>query len=133
MLEVPYVTRRYMQHVDGMYRYDYDFTRDGGAVGDNALGLVIPDKTILVGRGYINVTTPFTSGGSATVALKIQSSADLKSATAIASFTGLMDLELDGVASNGIVLTADRTLIVTVGTAALTAGACTIYLPVLDS
>lgn len=118
-------------HVDnfgGRLRVIYDFAVHGGAVGD----IVVPDISLpnkaIIHSGYINVLTAPTSGGSATVALALGSTGTkttIKSATAIASLTGLVALNSlpIQVANN-----AGGDLIVTVGVAALTAGKMEIWL-----
>lgn len=103
----------------------YDFALDGGAVGDIALrGAAIPSGAIITDV-LVDVTTALTSGGSATVAIKAQSAADLISATAIGSSpwstTGPKRGSLDA-DSAPIKTTAKRTITATVATAALTAG-----------
>jgi hypothetical protein len=105
----------------------YDFSLVGGAVGDLSTGIVLPDNAI-VRRAFLDVITPPTSGGSATVAFKVQSAADLKAATAIASLTaGVHDGALNDSVAAYIKLTAERTVYATVATAALTAGKIKIY------
>lgn len=101
----------------------YDFAVNGGAVGDIALSLVLPNKALIL-DGMVYVETACTSGGSATVALKLQSGADIMAATAVASLTtnALINVVPVGTAATALRLTAQRTLTVTVGTAALTAG-----------
>lgn len=117
-------------HQDGVYgvaKVTYDYAVHGGAVGDISLDLVLPSGAIVY-DGIVDVLTAPLSGGSATVALKIQSSADLLGATAKASFTGMLDLVPAGTAATALKLTADRTLKVTVATAALTAGKFNVYI-----
>lgn len=111
----------------GYVKATYDFAELGGAVGDITLSLKLPAGA-LVYNGLVNVLTNPTSGGSATVALKIEGSADLLAATAISSVTGQIDLVPDGTAANVVALTEERSLTVTVATAALTAGKMDIYL-----
>ncbi|NEQ52171.1 MAG: hypothetical protein F6K11_18860 [Leptolyngbya sp. SIO3F4] len=111
----------------GIVKATYDFAQHGGDVGDIALDLKLPNNAIVY-QGLIDVVTDPTSGGSATVALKIEGAADLLSATAIASVTGLLDTTPDGTATNAVKTTAERTLTVTVATAALTAGKFHVYL-----
>jgi hypothetical protein len=111
----------------GIIKATFDYAEHGGAVGDIALDLKLPDNAIVY-QGLIDVVTDPTSGGSATVALKIEGSADLLAATAIASVTGQLDTVPDGTAANVVKLTAERTLTVTVTTAALTAGKFHVYL-----
>jgi len=104
-------------------KFVYDFADDGGAVGDIELGTkILPDNAVIVG-GFIDVVTAPTSGGSATIALKVESTGDILAATAISSLTeGLHDVVPDYTASNMVKTTAARALTMTVGTAALTAG-----------
>lgn len=113
----------------------YSFAVDGGAVGDIALrgqtipsGAVITDVLIVVG-------TALTSGGSATVAVKAQSSADLNAADAISgapwSSTGAKRGDLDA-DSAPILTTAERTITATVATAALTAGVFDVYVTYVE-
>jgi aminopeptidase N len=104
----------------GIIKATFDYAEHGGAVGDIALDLKLPDNAIVY-QGLIDVVTDPTSGGSATVALKIEGSA-------IASVTGQLDTVPDGTAANVVKLTAERTLTVTVTTAALTAGKFHVYL-----
>ncbi|MEV7611318.1 hypothetical protein AB0N61_17670, partial [Microbacterium sp. NPDC089320] len=54
-------------------RARYDFAVDGGAVGDIDLtkSPVIPAGAVILG-GFVEVDTAVTSGGSATVAVKVE-------------------------------------------------------------
>lgn len=104
----------------------YDFDVHGGAVGDIALDCTVPDNAVIL-DGIVDVLTPPTSGGAATVALKVEGAADLLGATAIASVTGLVDTVPNGTAANAIKTTADRVVTVTVAVAALTAGKMNIF------
>lgn len=105
----------------------YDFSVLGGAIA--ALNLKNPagtdaylPKGAVITSCIIDVITAPTSGGSATIALSIQSAGDLKAATAIASYTGLVAGVPVGSAATSIKLTADAIVVATVATAALTAG-----------
>ncbi len=106
----------------------YDFAKQGGAVG--TVSLLGPDgKAAVLPKGaivrdcLIDVLTAPTSGGSPTIALGTgQTGTDLKAATAIASYTGLVVCIPIGTAATAIKLTADRTSTATIATAALTAG-----------
>ena len=117
----------YQPGLGGYVKATYDFTEHGGIVGDNECDLTLPSGAIIY-NGFANVITDPTSGGSATVAIKIEGTADLLAATAIASVTGQLDLVPDGTAANVVELTAERKLTVTVATAALTAGTIDVYL-----
>ncbi len=106
--------------------FRYSFATEGGAVGDITLrGTAIPSGAIIK-DALILIDTPLTSGGSATVALKIQGAADVNAADAFDgapwSTAGAKRADFDADTAP-ILLTADRTLVATVGTAALTAGA----------
>lgn len=106
----------------------YDFAKQGGAV--SAIQLLGPDgKAAVLPKGaivrdcLIDVLTAPTSGGGATIALGTgQAATDLKAATAIGSYTGLVTCVPVGTAATAIKLTADRTPTATIATAALTAG-----------
>lgn len=117
----------------------YNFAVQGGAVGDIALvdelgaTAKIPINAVIT-RAYVDVITEPTSGGSATVAAKAQSSADLFDATAIASLTaGLHEGNMTGAASEMVKATAERTLYITVATAALTAGKLNVHVEYMIS
>lgn len=111
----------------------YDFAVDGGTTGDKTLSLVVPANTIIFG-GFLRVVTPATSGGAATVALRIQGAADLLAATAfnataIDAANDLVELLAD---ATPILTTAERTLTMTIAGAALTAGKYQIVLQKLE-
>lgn len=100
----------------------YDFAKHGGAVGDITLDdAVLPDNAIIT-KVFFDVLTAPTSGGAATVAFKVASAGDLKAATAIASWTGLVDGVPADTAATMIKLSADQLVKATVAVAALTAG-----------
>lgn len=105
--------------------YEYDFAIDGGAVGDITLrGPGLPDDAI-VDTGKVQVKTAVTSGGSATVAVKLLSAADLLAATAKASLTAnaIFDVVPAGTAATALRTTsAGLKPAITVAVAALTAG-----------
>jgi hypothetical protein len=113
----------------------YEFALDGGVVGDIALrGDTIPSGAIIT-DALINVDTAVTSGGSATVALKVEGSADLLTAAAISgapwSTTGAKRATF--VATTAPVkTTAKRSITATVATAALTAGKFSVVVSYLD-
>lgn len=118
-------------------RGDYDFADDGGAIGDiNLMGVAgIPDNAIVVG-GVIEVTTALTSAGAATAALKVEGADDLQAAAAVSgapwSTVGRKDVVPDMTGSTAIKLTAARDIVLTIGTAALTAGAFSVVLYYLE-
>tara|TARA_R110000868_G_scaffold84663_5_gene238594 strand:+ start:1009 stop:1881 length:873 start_codon:yes stop_codon:yes gene_type:complete len=117
----------------GMYvgKMTYSFAVDGGAVSTitPATTCIIPSGAIVY-QAITNVTTAVT-GASATVAVQLQAANDIHTAAAISgapwSSTGLKAGTPVGTAATAILLTADRTAKVVVGTAATTAGVFTTY------
>lgn len=113
----------------------YDFTVQGGAIGsinlldEDGVAVTIPSGAIIT-RTLIYVPVACTSGGSATIAVKSKSAADLKAATAYTSFT--LAALLDGVPANtaatSIVMTADTIPAITIAVAALTAGKINVFI-----
>lgn len=103
----------------------YDFSKQGGAVGDINLPLFIPARCVVT-NVLIVKKTAFTSGGSATVALKAVSTGDILAATAYdnAAFTAACSNAKQNGISNMIVNDSDSQVqvIMTVAAAALTAG-----------
>lgn len=105
----------------------YDFAVEGGAVSDITLrGDTIPSGAIVT-RVVIDVDTVPTSAGAATIALKAEGAADLQAADVISGFpwssTGAKNGDAQfSVAANIPTTTAARSIVATVGTAALTAG-----------
>jgi hypothetical protein len=115
---------------------NYTFSRDAGAVGDINLKdqdgvstVVIPSGAIIL-SAFVYVKTALTSGGSATVDLNSQAANDLLAAEAVASFSlgakiqGIPDF---GTLADSVVTTADKTLSMSINTAALTAGELDVY------
>lgn len=108
----------------------YDFATDGGAVGDITLrGGTIPSGAILL-DALLHVDTALTSGGAATVAIKVESAADVNAADAISgapwSSTGAKRADFTATTAP-IKTTAARSIVATVGAAALTAGRFQVY------
>lgn len=105
---------------------NYSFATDGGAVGDITLrGDSIPSGAVIV-DSLIRVTTAVTGEASATLAIKTEGAADINAADAVTgapwSTTGAK--RGDHTATTAPILTtAARSIVATVGTAALTAGA----------
>jgi len=110
----------------GIAQYVYDFDNLGGAVGDITLtGEPMPDNAVVM-NAFVDSVTAVTSGGAATVALKLVSADDLLAATGKASFSaealiaGVPDFATSG---DWVKTTSDTSKVVaTVATAALTAG-----------
>lgn len=121
-------------------RGDYNFATDGGAIGNiNLMGQTIPAGAVIIG-GHVNVQTVCTSGGAATIALAVETAGDLVPNTvAIASWTlGLKQIKAGTTAgaalaaSASILTTAARDIVMTIATAALTAGRFQVVLLYLD-
>lgn len=107
----------------------YDFAVDGGAIGDITLrGDTIPSSAVIT-DALIDVTTVLTSAGAATVAIKAEGAADINAADAISgapwSTAGAKRADLTATTAP-VKTTAARSLVATVGTAALTAGKFTV-------
>lgn len=118
----------YAKYAQNKLMLYYDFATDGGAIGNITLrGGKLPINAVVTG-GYWYVTTAFTSSGSATIALGIPTddAAGILAATAIgtAGTAGGHDIIQDSTGSAvSEITTAEREITLTVGTAALTAGA----------
>lgn len=110
----------------------YTFAANGGAVGDITLtGEGIPQGAIILG-GLVEVVTPPTSGDAATIAIKVEGAGDIVAAAAISgapwSTTGRKSTIPAFTGATTVKTTAARSIVATVGTAALTAGAFNVYL-----
>ena len=108
-------------------RAKYDFSVSGGAIGaislldENGKAAIIPNKAVIT-DAMIDVITAPTSGGSATIAIGVNTTTDLKGATAYGSYTGIVAGVPVGTAATAVKTTADRTVTATIATAALTDG-----------
>lgn len=102
------------------FEIEYDFSKDGGAVG--ALDLFQAKERCLVVLAYMKVKTACTSGGSATVSVgKTGDVTGMVGATAVASLT--LGAQILGAAlDDSHKLAADDVVQMDIGTAALTAG-----------
>lgn len=105
---------------------NYDFATDGGAVGDIALrGEAIPSGAVITDALLLVDTIP-TSGGAATIAVKVEGAADIQAAAAIAGapWSTATPKRASAVTATSapLVTTASRQPTITVATAALTAG-----------
>ena len=111
----------------------YKFSEDTGALGAHDLALeALPAGAIITGA-RVDVITPPTSGGAATIALGLEGAADLQAAAAIAgapwSTAGVKALA--GV--NAVKTTVARKITATIGAFALTAGEFVVYLDYEDT
>lgn len=105
----------------------YDFTKQGGAIGTvnlllaNGQPAILPNNAIVVDCIIDALTTGASASG--TMALSTgQTGADLKAATAAASYTGRVACIPVGTAATALKMTADRTMTATIATGAFTAG-----------
>ena len=111
----------------------YDFAKHGGAIGDIVLDTsALPDNAIIT-QAWIDVVTAPTSGGSATMALTVQSAGDIKAALAVASWTGIVACVPVGTAASAIKLTAERKVTMAIAVAALTAGKIKVFVEYIQS
>lgn len=111
-------------------RASYSFAADGGAVGNINLlpAATIPAGAVILG-GFIDVTTPLTSGGAATIALQVEGAADLLAALAVASWTaGRKSILPAFTGASSVKTTVARNVVAVIAAAALTAGAFDVYL-----
>ena len=116
-------------------RADYSFALDGGAVGDITLrGDSIPSGAIVV-DAYMSVATAVTSGGAATLAIKVEGAADINAADLVSgapwSTTGAKRADFTAT-SAPVVTTAARSIVATVGAFALTAGVFTVVVEYIE-
>lgn len=109
---------------------EYDFAKDGGAIGDITLrGSVIP-KGAVIRDSFLFVETALTSDGLATIALKSEGAEDILAAEAVANFSA--SAVLQGVpdwatVADAVVTTDDRSIVMSIATAALKTGKFRVY------
>lgn len=102
-------------------RFFYEFAVDGGAVGAITLrGETVPAGALVLAT-HVDVTTVTTSGGAATVSLDLEAAADIRAAATLSTAPAL-STATPKESLSAIRTTAARSVIATVGTAALTAG-----------
>ncbi len=116
-------------------RADYSFAIDGGVVGDITLrGDSIPSGAIVV-DAYASVTTAVTSGGAATLAIKVEGAADINAADLVSgapwSTTGAKRLDFLATAAP-VKTTAARSIVATVGAFDLTAGVFSVVVEYIE-
>jgi hypothetical protein len=112
---------------------EYDFAVDGGAIstitlrssGGSSSGSSLPSGSVILG-GYIEVDTVVTSGGAGTLGVNSEAAGDLLAATVVSgapwSSTGRKSIIPVFTGATTVKTTASRSLAVTVGAFALTAG-----------
>ena len=108
---------------------EYDFAKDGGAVGDITLRGPGIESGAIVDFGVVDVQTGLTSGGSATVALKLKTAEDVKAGAVLTSYTaGVKACTMVKSAATSVKTTARTDVTMTIAVAALTAGKMVIAL-----
>lgn len=114
------------------YRFRYDFAVQGGAIGTvnlSDVGLVPANFVCMF--GMLDVRTPLTSGGAATVAFNLEAAGDLLAATAFNAAglgAGRRPLIPVWTPATSLRTTAARTVQMVIAAAALTAGQIDVYL-----
>lgn len=126
--------RRGIEPVKRVAYFEYDFSRDGGVIGDIPLrGDSFPEGAVITG-GMVHVKAALTGGASATISLKVESAADVMAPATMAGLVtnALLDVKPDGAAANAIRTTENgRQVVATIATAALTAGKLAVALEYL--
>lgn len=125
-----------LHHTTGCIKATYDFSVLGGAVGDISLKTASGETAQLPAgsfgvRSFVLVETAPTSAGSATIAFKSLSAADIYAATAYGSVTGLLQGKQDNLVANALIAATATDIKITIGTAALTAGKIHVYIEYL--
>jgi hypothetical protein len=111
----------------------YDFAVDGGAVGtiDLTAAADVPAGAVVLG-GFVEVTTPPTSGGSATLAIQVEAAGDTVAAAAVSaapwSTAGRKSVIPVFTGASSLKTTTARKIQAVVATAALTAGVVDVVL-----
>jgi hypothetical protein len=100
----------------------YDFSKDGGAYSGNTYVLGTMEGSVLIEKVFVRATTSVTSAGAATISV-----GHTDSATAFVSAEAKGDLEAGEVATIEatavpMVLADGKQIVMTIGTADLTAG-----------
>lgn len=117
-------------------RGDYSFAADAGAQGTINLGAQLPSGAAIL-SAYIEVVTPPTSGGAATIAVQLESAGDVQAAAAISgapwSTAGVKLSSARTRAAAPVKLTAARQLAIVIATADLTAGVFRVYVEYIEA
>lgn len=115
--EAVYVFSGGAEHIE----IEYDFSKDGGAVGVYDLAMI--KERMVLEKCYLKIDEAITSGGSATVEIGIKAGDTdaLMAATAVASLTQYAVIDQASTA-DGLVIAPDEVLAMEVKVAALTAG-----------
>jgi len=119
-------------HGMSVARVRYSFAVEGGAVGTIPLHTdQIPANAVILG-GFVDVVTPPTSGGAATLGIGVESGADIVAAAAVSgapwSTTGRKSVIPAFTGASSVRTTQARVVNAIIATAALTAGVVDVYL-----
>lgn len=118
-------------------RGSYSFAADGGAVGTvNLVGAAVIPAGAAILAAFIDVGTLPTSGGAATIAVGVEGAADMQAAAAISGApwsTAGWKLGTKTFATAPVETTVARDIVVTIGTAALTAGTFDVYVAYIET
>jgi hypothetical protein len=104
--------------------YEYDYARDGGAIGTVVLrGPKLPAGAVVT-DGKIHVKTAVTSSGAVTMTLGILTAVDVLASTLKGAMTldAILDVVPVRTAATSILATAGAGVTLTIGVAAITAG-----------
>ncbi|MEO5875515.1 MAG: hypothetical protein ABIS86_16995 [Streptosporangiaceae bacterium] len=117
-------------------RARYSFATDGGAVGNIDLtgSAQIPKGAVII-SGFVEVDTVPTSGGSATLAIKVEGAGDVVSGAISGSpwaSTGPKNVAPGVIGAAPVKTTAARKITATIGVAALTAGVVDVVLVYIE-
>lgn len=118
------------------HRSRYDFAVDGGGVGTIVISAEkLPANAIVLG-GVVEVDTPPTSGGAGTLAVGSEAAGDLVAAAAVSgapwSTAGRKSIIPVFTGASSVKMTQARDVVVTIATAALTAGVVDVFLAYID-
>lgn len=117
--------RRGLEPCKRVAYFEYDFAKDGGAVGTIALrGPKLPSAAVIT-DGKIHVITAVTSSGAVTMTLGIETAVDVLASTLKGAMTlnAILDVVPERTAATSILTTTTGAgVTMTVGVAAITAG-----------
>ncbi|PHR26543.1 MAG: hypothetical protein COA36_11725 [Desulfotalea sp.] len=102
---------------------EYDFARDGGALGViNLRGATLPKNAVLT-SALVDVHTAVAGGAGSTISIDLASESDVRGALPLTNYTtGIKACNQNGTATNAIKLTEPKMPTITIGELPLTAG-----------
>jgi hypothetical protein len=115
------------------FRFDYDFAKDGGAIGTIQLrGTEKLPSTFVIVTAIADVAVLVAGGGGATIAVQAEAANDIRAAATIATggfdSTGRKALIPVGTAATTVKTTVPRNPVLVVAVAALTAGRFSVFI-----